>query len=134
MKFLASIREKLLNDPAIAGLVSGRVYAVDMMPDGTPYPFVNFHSPTGETDQTLTEICAESHALVWVHMWSERGDQCGELVEAVFDCLANMRETIGDIKFTQFMHEQREGPKFDRQARVYGAIHEFSVRYREVTP
>lgn len=96
MNLKTAIYEQLNNDPAIDGILAGRIYR-SFAPQGAEFPFLTYQRITG-TNKNDIDFTTERFQLDIVGKLEDE-DQLETLKEAVINCLNRFKGDLGDTGF-----------------------------------
>jgi len=125
-----AIRDILIKNSTVAGLVGSRVYPV-LLPQRPVFPAVTYQRISGTSDMALTGATGLSHPRFQVDVWSATYSATQALADAVREALNNYSGTVGSVVIgSVVLQAERDQYETDPVA-LFRVIMDFNIWHKE---
>lgn len=128
-----ALREFLLGDTNIAGLVAARVFPV-VMPQGTRLASVVYTRVSGTGDYRMQGRSGYVRPRIQVAAWAPKADEAVNLANAVKDRLDGFTGVMGSGSSqvrVQGVFQSDERETYDDVVQMFGVLRDFFVHHEE---
>lgn len=126
----------LLNsDGAVAGLLSGRIYPVQGVPDNPTYPYITYQDVSGSSEYTF-DSTEERMQRIQFDVWTNvlQGSTYGNgksVLKALRNVLSGYVGTLQEGTRVLFAARLNEMDDFDQDSRSYKSVAEYEFHVSE---
>lgn len=134
MSIETAIRSALINNAAVAALISTRCYPM-FLAQGYTLPAVSYQRISGPRPRDTVDATGRVNAIFQIDCWAGTYSQARDLSAKVITCLDNHRGTLGTgtaaLDDVGTIENTSDRDDFDTAVEVYRVILEFLIPYKE---